>query len=668
MRHLDRLAATVRRRPIGVFVALLVALALTGCARLASTPTPAPSTTIPPRPSATITTAPGATPALLTPTPPRRPTVMASTRTATALPRLALDCGAVVRESLVLANDLTCPGDALTVGADGITLDLGGHTLTGPGPGSPTWPHPNLKSSGVKVADHSNVTVRDGTILKFSSGVYLDGSHGSTIEEITARGNYYGIYLSNGSENRVKRVTVEGNDYGLTIYRADRNRIVDNDASRQRHFSPGGYGIYMYGSHQNLIVGNTFAHNVNWGIWMSESSDNVFYHNNVIDNHPQVSDDNGGNVWYDAETREGNYWSDWQGKEIAGTGIGNHPYLIWGPGGATDPYPFVRENGWLERRQQAPPTTVTPTPTRSASGGTVFLTIPDQNRIVSATAGSAPRTLATLTRLASNLALAGDGRHLYVVDAGASPDRLAVLALDASTGKTDRIYPIPPGAGLKGDHLLIAMDRDGHHLHLLDGLQVVSLDLDDGSISPDVRYGAAPTAIFPSWKHQLILVANRQGNTIDVVWIDGQKVIGRIPISGAPVDLAANRAGTRVYPTIPGDDGIAVIETEQYQVVDHVGHGLSGQRDVATSPDGDRLYVLLDGGEIVAYDLLTKARIYQLSLDEDATRLVADGSTLVVAARVADGSGRLTFLDATTDRVTATLPLPGPPGDLVIQP
>ena len=59
---------------------------------------------------------------------------------ATALVPLAsadaatVSCGSVITTSTTLTTDLTCgPGDALTIGADNVTLDLGGHTVTGPG-------------------------------------------------------------------------------------------------------------------------------------------------------------------------------------------------------------------------------------------------------------------------------------------------------------------------------------------------------------------------------------------------------------------------------------------------------------------------------------------------------------------------------------------------------
>ena len=43
-----------------------------------------------------------------------------------------------VSESFTLANDMTCAGDGMVVITDNITIDLGGHTLTGPGMGPQT--------------------------------------------------------------------------------------------------------------------------------------------------------------------------------------------------------------------------------------------------------------------------------------------------------------------------------------------------------------------------------------------------------------------------------------------------------------------------------------------------------------------------------------------------
>ena len=45
-----------------------------------------------------------------------------------------LACGAVIVKSTTLRNDLkNCPGNGLVIGADNLTLDLGGHTIDGTG-------------------------------------------------------------------------------------------------------------------------------------------------------------------------------------------------------------------------------------------------------------------------------------------------------------------------------------------------------------------------------------------------------------------------------------------------------------------------------------------------------------------------------------------------------
>src|SRR6185437_8148829 len=52
------------------------------------------------------------------------------------IPSASLSCGQVIKQSVKLSDNLDCTSDGLIVGADGITIDLNGHTLNGPGPQS----------------------------------------------------------------------------------------------------------------------------------------------------------------------------------------------------------------------------------------------------------------------------------------------------------------------------------------------------------------------------------------------------------------------------------------------------------------------------------------------------------------------------------------------------
>ena len=74
-------------------------------------------------------------------------------------------CGATISDDLRLDQDLVCLADGLTVGADGIQINLDGHSITGAGSGV-----------GIKIEGHSGVTIfGDGTIANFMTGVRIGG-------------------------------------------------------------------------------------------------------------------------------------------------------------------------------------------------------------------------------------------------------------------------------------------------------------------------------------------------------------------------------------------------------------------------------------------------------------------------------------------------------------
>jgi hypothetical protein len=96
----------------------------------------------------------------------------------------SVSCGATISADLVLAADLNCPnGIALILDTPEVTLDLGGHTLNGPGPGRRRWPLPDFDLAGVSVrAD--NVTVTNGTLRGFGIGVVVESSSGVTVRDV----------------------------------------------------------------------------------------------------------------------------------------------------------------------------------------------------------------------------------------------------------------------------------------------------------------------------------------------------------------------------------------------------------------------------------------------------------------------------------------------------
>src|SRR6266849_7603166 len=316
-------------RPLVARLGVLALIAVVAC-QAAQAPGPSPST------SATRASG-SASPA---PTPTRR------------YPTREGTCAMRVSESFTLANDLTCAGDGMVIVSDNVTVDLGGHTLTGPGMGPQTWPLPQLDSVGVRVGGHTSVTIRNGKTTAFSTGIYFIDMVASSIESVTTLRNRFGFYIHASQKITVKDSDVEFNIYGLHLQNSDDCVLVNNLLARQTYNSPGGYGLYLYASSRNRVTDNTIDSNINWGIWFSDAKENVIFHNNVVGNNPPVSDNTeGSNVWYDAQTKEGNWWADYKGRDADNDGIGDTPYPILGPGGRVDPYPFVAKDGWRTKRR-----------------------------------------------------------------------------------------------------------------------------------------------------------------------------------------------------------------------------------------------------------------------------------------------------------------------------
>jgi parallel beta-helix repeat protein len=511
-----------------------------------------------------------------------------STATAAVLPTREGTCAMRASESFTLANDLTCQGDGIVIVSDNITLDLGGHTLTGPGMGPQTWPLPQLDSVGVRAGGHTGVTIRNGKTTGFSTGIYFVDMVSSTIDNVTTQRNRFGFYIHASNHNVVKNSDVEFNIYGLHLQNSDDNVLQGNVLARQTYNSPGGYGLYMYASARNRVQDNTIDTNINWGIWFSEAKENVVFHNDVIGNSPQVSDNTeGSNVWYDKATKEGNYWSDYKGKDADGDQVGDSPYPILGPGGMVDPYPFVEKDGWTKKRRATidhyepaaprPPRGVTIV---ALAGGFAYSAHPFDARA------------SALIRDVDQIALGTDERTIYATSGK------TVLAEDIVTGAVrDRsVYSVDG---------IIAANRDGHSVMIVGPKGVEQRDLDTGQ-AEFFDYHGDPHVLAPSYKHNHVFVATARG--IDLLYLNlGGRTPYTIPVDAEPTAMAMSGSGTRIYVAVAGQKVIDVVDTEQYAVVDRIPIGVVAS-SLAISPREDVLYVG-SGSGVQAIDIKTKTLV-----------------------------------------------------------
>jgi len=160
--------------------------------------------------------------------------------------------------------------------------------------------------SGITVYSNSNV-ISENIIKNNGDGISLwENSRNNTINgNIVERNTYCGISLDNSTDNMISENTVANHEHGSVITNSE----------------------------NNSIIGNTFMTNTHCGLHLDSSNSNAIYHNNFV-NSPVHSHDST-NTWDNGA--EGNYWSDYQGEDIDGDGVGDTltPHLGF------DSYPLV---------------------------------------------------------------------------------------------------------------------------------------------------------------------------------------------------------------------------------------------------------------------------------------------------------------------------------------
>ncbi len=588
-----------------------------------------------------------AVPAVTAPaTAPAAPGAAASASSAPSLriPAREAKCNTQITGDFVLANDMNCPGDAFVIHVDNVVLDLGGHTITGPGMGPQTWPNPQLDSVGVRVGGRTDVTIRNGKIDGFSTGIYFVDMVKSAIEDVTSQRNRYGFYIHASTGITVTRSTVFANIYGLHLQDSSNNVVQGNRLARQTYNSPGGYGIYLYRSDNNRVFENDIDTNINWGIWFSEAKGNTIFHNNVIDNHPQVSDNNpDANQWFDPQTKEGNWWSDYTGTDADGDHVGDTPYPILGPGGVVDAYPFVERDGWKKKTRSTvdhyqPAAVRAPREVRLVvvSGGEVQVATPGRG------------SLQGVSVSATSVALGTDGHTLLALDG----KRLTVLDLIGGA-RASRTVQIDDG--------IVAANRDGHSVLVVGSRGAEQYDLNTGRTESFV-YRSQPAELAPSYKHNHIFVSTPRG--IDLLYLNlGGRTPYTIPLDGPAGAMSMNGSGTRIYTAIRGQALIDVADTEQYRVVERIR--IAGEaRALAVSPKEDVLYVATNEG-VIAIDLGTKRVKATASFLGSVADIAISPNADQLYVALAGQQRAVAILDAATLRAIDVIPLQADPTRLL---
>jgi parallel beta-helix repeat protein len=188
--------------------------------------------------------------------------------------------------------------------------------------------------------------VQDRTVPSDAGYVALINCKNITVQNLQLSHNREGIILVSTTDSTITQNSITANrDEGIGLYRSSSRNVISGNyiANNGRGSEVGvwGRGIGVSCSFENQIIGNTITENNGYAIrFTGDQRDNLFYHNNFIDNKVQegiqVSMDKIfglglGNEWDNGE--EGNHWSDYvtrypNATEVDSSGVGDTAFYI----------------------------------------------------------------------------------------------------------------------------------------------------------------------------------------------------------------------------------------------------------------------------------------------------------------------------------------------------
>jgi len=179
----------------------------------------------------------------------------------------------------------------------------------------------NSSESGIKINRVANFTLENNFVKNSTHGISILSSENITIKESNIYDTTNGINIISSENIIIKNSSIFENDRGVSL---------------------------REGTNNNTITNNNISNNDIWGVQISESNNNLIYHNIFFENEIQAHDE-GDNQW-DRGEKGGNYWSDYENRypkanESIYTGVWDTPYEILPEDDNEDGYPLISPIG-----------------------------------------------------------------------------------------------------------------------------------------------------------------------------------------------------------------------------------------------------------------------------------------------------------------------------------
>jgi YVTN family beta-propeller protein len=280
-------------------------------------------------------------------------------------------------------------------------------------------------------------------------------------------------------------------------------------------------------------------------------------------------------------------------------------------------------------------------------------------------------------------ACTGPAGAAYVADAGW--DGFSIINT-ANCSVDYTVYNVgdPATAGFPGDSSYSSTDEAiaayGDTLYFADtgDSQVAVINAatlsskNDNPAETDINVGLFPQALAISPDGSQVWVAATGPQTsasspsgVDVIGTSTNTVIAKLPLKGAPSQVAFSPDGALAY--VLTNDGLWVYSTKNHKVVTEIA-GLGIPRGIAVSPDGKTVYVTDTTGNSVKVINVANDRVKAtIGVGELPWQAVmsSNGSTLYVADTDSD---EVSVISTATNRVINTISITGGPVSVALTP
>ena len=261
--------------------------------------------------------------------------------------------------------------------------------------GYDSQPAITLSTSDFNLIFENQITKCDG------EGISLTGSHLNHIYNNVVSECDVGIWLLGSNNNSLYQNILEGDSFGIKLafeMLANIKPFSYNNSIFENTINSCDQGVHLFSADENKVVRNSISNCTAYGIFLCCADGNMFYSNNFLANNMQVYEEHSvwtgmgfeeyfseNNTWDAGSAIGGNFWSDYNGIDNDGDGLGDTPYIIDALN--QDNYPFISPYK-IPSPTQSPLPTPTPSEETNATSDPFPTTIAIASVIIVAVIGT----------------------------------------------------------------------------------------------------------------------------------------------------------------------------------------------------------------------------------------------------------------------------------------